>query len=316
VTLFRSSVEAWRPLVTQYANGKPIEFLLAWLDRESGGYPCDYTYLGEAGIGQLDPNNMASVGTNVDEQHPTGPCPSISLGCVKGGPCPASSHAIGYNDLTDQQRIWQVVPWLDYVDQQIDRARTDLAQYGYTWSEESTSFWSMVKWGHIAPAYIPRILAQGIICNGGVPPADYDALMACNPNLPANWVDNGRKVGSYATGFKWFGMIPTWFAVTLGIAGFFGLFLTAKYVKRRYPRTWAKLHLPEKVPLPFNGLGLAPKDWFYDYDEGHFHHIVNVTPKAVTYDVIDDGITVVRRTKPRSKADRAIKTGSWISVER
>lgn len=239
MTLFRASVEAWRSLVTQYANGKPVEFLLAWLDRESGGNPCDYTKLFEAGIGQLDPSNMASVGTSVDEQHPSPPC------------VPGVRTISSFDALTDQQRVWQVVPWLDYVDQQIDRARTNLAQYGYAWSESSTSFWSMVKWGHIAPAYIPRILAQGIICNGGVPPADYDTLMACNPSLPTNWVDNGRKVGSYATGFKWFGVIPTWFAVGLGIAGFFGLFFTAKLIKRRYPQTWSRLHLPEKVPLPW-----------------------------------------------------------------
>lgn len=223
MTLFRSSVEAWRPLVTQLANGKPIEFLLAWLDKESGGFPCDYTYKNEAGIGQLDPSNMVSVGTNVGEQHPS-PCPSIALGCVYKGPCPASSHAIKYSDLTDDQRVKQVQPWLDYVDKCIERAQTGLAQYGYNWPDTSTSFWSMVKMGHVAPARIPVMLAQGLGCNLGNPPADWDALMFCGPfpDTPQSWTDNAGSVGSYATGLKAFGTWPAWIPIALGIAGVIG----------------------------------------------------------------------------------------------
>lgn len=239
MTLFRSSVEAWRPLTTQLANGKPIEFLMAWLDKESGGYPCDYTYLGEAGIGQLDPNNMASVGTNVSEQHPTGPCPSISLGCAPApGPCPASSHAIKYSDLTDDQRVKQVQPWLDYVDKCIDKASSELAAHGYSnWTPDTTSFWSMVKMGHVAPARIPTMLAQGLACNLGNPPADWDALMFCGPfpNTPQSWTDNAGSVGSYATGLKLFGSIPTWIPITLGVLGVIAATWSYKRYKNRLP---------------------------------------------------------------------------------
>lgn len=251
MTIFRSSVEAWRPLVTSLSNGKPVEFLLAWLDKESGGYPCDYTYLGEAGIGQLDSSNMASVGTNASEQHPTGPCPSIALGCVYKGACPASSHAVGYGDLTDDQRTLQAVPWLAYVDLQIERARTNLAQYGYSWPENTTSFWSLVKMGHVAPARIPVMLAQGLVCNAGTPPADWDSLIACGPfpNTPQNWIDNATTVGNYATGLKLFGSVPTWFAVTLGIGSLFAVIFAARTLKKRYPKVWTRLHLPEKVPV-------------------------------------------------------------------
>ena len=63
-------------------------------------------------------------------------------------------------------------------------------------------------------------------------------------------------------------------------------------------------------------LHLAPGRWYYDYDEGHFHHIARVTPKVVEYDVVDDGIVIVRRTKPRTVADRAIAKGTWIHVDR
>jgi hypothetical protein len=260
VTIFRSSVEAWRPLITQYANGKSINFLLRWLDVESGGYPCDYTYLGESGIGQLDASNMASVGTNVDEQHPTPPCPPVSLGCQKApGPCSAGTHSVTYNDLTDDQRMLQLVPWLAYVDLCINRAQTDLAQYGYNWPTNTTSFWSMVKMGHVAPARIPVMLAQGLVCNGGVPPADWDSLIACGPfpNTPQNWIDNATNVGSYATDAKLFGtiiggIIPTWFAIALGVGGLFAAVFLVRKAKKRYPKVWTKLHLPEKVPVLWN----------------------------------------------------------------
>lgn len=211
MTLFRSSVEAWRPLTTSLANGKPIEFLMAWLDKESGGNPCDYTVLHEAGIGQLDPSNMASVGTNVSQQHPSPPCvPNTRTTNVR------------YADLTDDQRVQQVQPWLDYVDKCIDRASSELAQHGYSnWTPDTTSFWSMVKMGHVAPARIPVMLAQGLACNAGTPPVDWDALMFCGPfpNTPQSWTDNAGTVGSYATGLKAFGTWPTWIPITLGILG-------------------------------------------------------------------------------------------------
>lgn len=245
MTLFRSSVEAWRPLTTQLANGKPIEFLMAWLDKESGGYPCDYTYLGEAGIGQLDPNNMASVGTNASAQHPSPPCPATlvcdrdpSTGKQTAASCPASSHAAGYAQLTDDQRVRQVQPWLDYVDKCIDRASSDLAQYGYSnWTPDTTSFWSMVKMGHVAPARIPTMLAQGLACNLGVPPADWDALMFCGPfpNTPQSWTDNAGWVGSYATGLKAFGTWPTWIPITLGILGVVAAAWSYNRYKSRLP---------------------------------------------------------------------------------
>jgi len=56
--------------------------------------------------------------------------------------------------------------------------------------------------------------------------------------------------------------------------------------------------------------------WFYDYKEGHFHHIVKTTPKFVYYDVVDDNIVIVRRKKPLAVARRAIRAGDWIRVRR
>jgi hypothetical protein len=210
--------------VTSLANGKPVEFLMRWLDKESGGNPCDYTNLHEAGIGQLDPNNMISVGTSADEQHPSPPC------------TPGVRTISSYDALTDDQRTQQVVPWLAYVDQQITRARTNLAQYGYDWPETSTSFWSMVKMGHVAPARISVMLAQGLAANGGVPPADWDALMATGPfpSTPASWTNNAGDVGSYATGMKTFGSPPpSMWAFMLGLGGVIALVWWTKHRHKR-----------------------------------------------------------------------------------
>lgn len=59
---------------------------------------------------------------------------------------------------------------------------------------------------------------------------------------------------------------------------------------------------------------LAPGQWYYDYPEGHFHHVIRVTPETVEYDVVDDGVVIVRRSKTRQEADRALRTDAWISV--
>ncbi len=72
--------------------------------------------------------------------------------------------------------------------------------------------------------------------------------------------------------------------------------------------------LDREIAEALHRRSLAPGRWYYDYDEGHFHHVARVTPKVVEYDVVDDGIVIVRRSKPRAVADRAIAKGTWIPV--
>ena len=221
MTIFRSSVEDWRPLITASANGKPVEFLLRWIDKESAGNPCSYTTLRESGIFQLDPGNMATVGTNEATMHPV-------------PPCTAGAQTTAYlSSLSGDQPSTQISYGLAYVDWCIQQAQNYLAQAGYNWDQTSTSFWSMVKMVHVAPARIPVMLAQGLACNGGTPPADWDALMFCGPfpNTPQSWTDNAGDVGSYATGLKAFGTIPTsWWAFAAGIVGVIGY---AWYTRRK-----------------------------------------------------------------------------------
>ena len=61
---------------------------------------------------------------------------------------------------------------------------------------------------------------------------------------------------------------------------------------------------------------MKPGDWFYDYEEGHFHHVLKVTRDSVTYAVVDDGITITHSTKPRKTVENRVKDGTWISRKR
>lgn len=239
MTVFRSSVEAWRPLVMTLGNGKPIDFLLRWIDKESGGNACDYTKLFESGIFQLMRENLANVGSTEAAYHPTPPCQ------------PGARSIVSYDTLTSDQQITQVQVGLNYVDRCVDKAQAVLAQYGYdAWTPDTTSFWSMVKMAHVAPARMPVMLAQGLACNAGVPPADWDALMFCGPfpNTPQSWTDNAGDVGSYATGLKAFGSWPTWVWVGLGIASAVaGVWAYGRY-KDRLPVLSSVFHLSGAKP--------------------------------------------------------------------
>lgn len=233
MTLFRSSVEAWRPLVTQFAAGKPVDFLLRWIDKESGGNPCSFTKLRESGIIQLDPSNQVTVGTNEATMHPI-------------PPCSAGVQTTKYlSNLTADQAYTQIDRGFAYIDWCIDYAREKLAAAGYNWDENSTSFWSMVKMVHVAPARIPVMLAQGLACNAGTPPADWDALMFCGPfpNTPQSWTDNAGDVGSYATGLKAFGSWPTWVWVGIGVVGAVGAVWAYGRYKDRLPVATSLFHL-------------------------------------------------------------------------
>jgi hypothetical protein len=77
------------------------------------------------------------------------------------------------------------------------------------------------------------------------------------------------------------------------------------------PLAYLSLRKPRSFLLG-RGAGLRP--WYYDYGEGHFHRIAKVTPGYVHYDVVDDGIVITRRKKPRTKVDRSIRQGEWIPV--
>lgn len=255
MTRFKGSVEDWRPLVTQLANGKPVDFLLGWMNRESGGNPCDYTYLRESGVFQLEyPDNLTAGGTSEAGQHPSPPCIAWSgpSSCVKGGPCPARTIAY-YSSLTPDQAYEQIRGGLQFIDYLVSKTDYELAQNGYTWDTTSSGYWTMVKMHHNWPAAIPNALMYAASKLGYAPP-DWDSFRAAIEGtglLPDSLMDDAESVGIYVgpdaptividipfidTPIN----MSTTMIVVLGLATAVGGFFTYRYVKpklkKRFPR--------------------------------------------------------------------------------
>jgi hypothetical protein len=182
------AVEAWRDLVTEMAGTMPVEWLLAWIAYESGGYPCELTYLGEAGIYQLMPgDNMTVAGTTPALQHPVPPCAAGTGG-----------HTVTRADLTDDQAREQVRAGLAYADYCRKRARALLDKFGYDWPESDWSFWALAKQVFNLPGAIPAMLQAGIDGNAGTPPSDWPTMMRyATANATTN---NAQIVGQYGQG--------------------------------------------------------------------------------------------------------------------
>jgi hypothetical protein len=192
---FGTSVEDWRPLVSAQAGnlntsaGDQTEFLLAWTSKESNGYPCDTTSLGEVGIAQLEPpDNLVQAGTTVDAQHPVPPCTAGKTTYPR------------YADLTSDQANAQVSALVAFTNYCIDTVRTDLAAVGATWDETQADFWKLVKGVHVSPVMVRSGLAKAA-SDLGRPPATWDEFFASNTgHYPANWLSNAASVGAYGGG--------------------------------------------------------------------------------------------------------------------
>lgn len=166
-----ASVEQWRPLLQKYAGGIPIEFLLAWISRESGGNPCSYTTLHEAGIWQLmPPDNTARAGTTEA---------ALRAYCV--GSTQQAARPLTQDELDEQVRSG--IQYINYARQ--------LAHSVVPWSESNPDFWKMVKMVHVAPA---RVTAYG---PGSISWADFVSRVQ---NTPASWTNNADWVGSFGVG--------------------------------------------------------------------------------------------------------------------
>lgn len=186
---FIPSVEAWRSDVAAQAGGKPVDFLLAWIQKESAGNPCSWTYLKEAGIFQLMAgDNMVQGGTSIEQQHPV-------------PPCAAGTQTTAFrSSLTDDQAHEQVRGGMQYVDYCRSRAEAFMGQYGYLnapgWSDSDWSYWAMVKMYHALPGAIPGLLSKGLQ-SGGIP-SDWDQMMQYSSSNSAT--ANARAVGLFGEG--------------------------------------------------------------------------------------------------------------------
>lgn len=171
-TAWSSGVEQWRALLQKYAGGIPIDFLMAWITRESAGNPCSYTTLHESGIFQLmPPDNTNRGGTSEG---------ALRTACV--GTTQQASRA-----LTDAEADEQVRSGLQYV----NYAR-GLAHSVVDWGEDDPDFWRMVKMVHVAPA---RVLQFGA---GSTDWGDFVSRAAAT--TPSSWTNNADWVGAYGVG--------------------------------------------------------------------------------------------------------------------
>lgn len=181
--IFDPAVEQWRSLIAQYAGGIPVNFLLAWVQRESAGNPCSYTSLRESGIFQLMPGqNMQQGGTTEGELRAA---------------CSGSSQQ-ATRQLTDDELKRQVVSGIQYIQWARQMAHTLLSQAGVTWDESSPSFWAVVKLVFNYPGYIPQWLANATQ-QLGHPPADWNEFTS-TINGYQSVLSNAAWVGSYGSG--------------------------------------------------------------------------------------------------------------------
>lgn len=188
---FSPTTEQWRDLVTSMAGDLPINFLMAWIDKESGGNPCDATSLQEYGIFQLmSPDNIATAGTTVAQMHPAPPC-------VAGNVRTISS----FSALTSDQANEQVRAGIQYVNAARTRAHQMLDAAGYTdgWTENDASFWQMVKMVFNGPAAVPASLLNAT-AQLGTNPSDWATWRSTVTTIPSSWLDNAEQVGAYGAG--------------------------------------------------------------------------------------------------------------------
>lgn len=137
---FPAPVEAWRSLIEQKADGSdlPIDFLLAWVQHESGGNPCSLGIPGvEAGIAQTYHPDDDRFGATFDE---------LRAACV------AETQKLA-RPLTAAEKGLHVTSLVAYVKNARDVTRKQIAGAGITWPESSPDFWNLVKLRHALPAW-------------------------------------------------------------------------------------------------------------------------------------------------------------------
>lgn len=238
---FNQSVEDWRSDIRKQAGAKPIDFLMAWTQKESNGNPCSWTRLAEAGISQLMAgDNIAQAGTTIADQHPSPPC------------VPGAQTTAYRSSLTDAQANEQVRAFMQYVDYCIKRVEYFLGQAGYSnqpgWTNKDWSYWAMVKQYHALPGIIPSLLSNGL--QGGGIPADWDAMM----QYSSYDTSNARAVGVFGDGGgSVLGYLYSPTIVTVGVGALIAVagLIAVRRVKKHYPEKWQRFtrrfHLPEKI---------------------------------------------------------------------
>jgi hypothetical protein len=133
-------VESWRPLVTEMAGDIPVEVLLRWIKRESGGNPCATGAPAKTGGGSIE-NGIFQL-YSPEHDHFATPAQLHGSFC-SGQTC--------IRDLTLEQARIQVTSGIAQVNSLRNLARAHLKGAGVVWEEVGSDFWSLVKMEHNVP---------------------------------------------------------------------------------------------------------------------------------------------------------------------
>lgn len=209
--MFPAMVEYWRGPLTPYASDLPMDFLLAWIQRESGGNPCSYTTLRESGIFQLMPPDNTNTGGTTE--------------AALRAACSGSSQSMA-RQLTDAEIDEQVRSGIQYVQAMRAAAHRKLDAAGVPWGEDTADFWKIVKLQHAYPGPTATWLNAATQALGRAP-ANWDEMVQYG--VPAGGyqgvIDNANWVGSYGVGF--FSRLAdspgSILGFVVGLAGFAGI---------------------------------------------------------------------------------------------
>jgi hypothetical protein len=183
-TPFPAAVEQWRSLVSDNAGDIPVDFLLAWIQRESGGNPCSYTTMRESGIFQLMPPDNTNQGGTTE--------------AALRAACSGSSQSAA-RQLTSDELDEQVKSGIRYVNYVRGVAHKKLDAAGVTWDEANPDFWRIVKLQHAYPGPTAGWLATAT-AQLGRPPASWAEMRAANPGARADVLNNAEWVGGFGAG--------------------------------------------------------------------------------------------------------------------
>lgn len=160
------TVERWRSLVASLANGLDVDFLLTWIQHESGGLPC------ATGIPNKETGLFQSYHPHDDRHGAT--FEALRTACEPG-------KQTAYRPLTDAEQRLQVSTGIALVRACMEVATSTLKAIGAEWSTRDR--YCLAKLVHALPAYVYRF-PKAYADKHGRPPASWAEFRTWVRSLP------------------------------------------------------------------------------------------------------------------------------------
>jgi hypothetical protein len=186
MTSWAPTVERWRPFALKYLPSVPVDFILAWIKRESGGRITKPTSLNERGILQVHPDEATDMGLSSAEFN--------QLLVMEDSP--------SYN----AAEHFRISAKLVFYKQKV--AETYAKRYGLNWT--GSSFWTYVKLIHGLPAIASKGMAAFVdaLKRPPVSFAEFATWLRAKRWAYAGWdadrvskiLANAEDTGKWATG--------------------------------------------------------------------------------------------------------------------